>query len=99
LASLQHALTRHAGVLRSAESLAAAADAVDRAAAAAGPGPRDPADQRRAYELANLAVVARALVFAATERTESRGAHTRIDHPDEDPAFRLRLVVGGPPGR
>jgi succinate dehydrogenase/fumarate reductase flavoprotein subunit len=36
--------------------------------------------------------VARTLVAAALARTESRGTHTRLDHPESDPAFRGRLV-------
>ena len=34
-----------------------------------------------------------ALLAAAGERMESRGAHTRSDHPDLDAAFRHRLVL------
>lgn len=30
---------------------------------------------------------------AALERTESRGAHTRLDHPDADPALEGVNVV------
>lgn len=44
------------------------------------------------HELRNLATVARAMVDAALRRTESRGAHTRDDHPALDPALGLRLV-------
>jgi L-aspartate oxidase len=84
---LQRAMTEGAGVIRSASSMAAAATAVEKAArvAAAHPG-------RQAGELANLAVVARALLSAATVRTESRGAHSRAEYPETDPAWRCRLV-------
>ena len=85
---LQRALTIHAGVLRSASSLDAAAASVASAdAVPAGAG-------RDRHELANLADVARALVAAATAREESRGAHTRTDFPETDPAGRIRYVVG-----
>jgi aspartate oxidase len=41
--------------------------------------------------VANLALVGRALVVAAVERTESRGTHSRLDHPEtgQDMAYRL----------
>jgi L-aspartate oxidase len=89
-ARLQRSLTTDAGVLRSASSLARAAGAVaDADAVVAGAMP-----DRAAQELANLAVVARALVAAATAREESRGAHSRTDFPDTDPARRIRYVIG-----
>jgi succinate dehydrogenase / fumarate reductase flavoprotein subunit len=37
-----------------------------------------------ALELANLADVALAAITSAAARTESRGAHSRVDHPDRD---------------
>jgi L-aspartate oxidase len=45
-------------------------------------------------ELRNLVDVGEALVASALAREESRGAHTRTDFLDTDPAFRCRLVVG-----
>jgi L-aspartate oxidase len=89
--ALQHAMTAHAGVLRSADSLVRAAallPASQQVAAAAAPaGP--------AYELANLVTVAGALCAAAGARTESRGSHTRTDHPLSDDAQQVRYVVEG----
>lgn len=84
-AALQQAMTAGAGVLRDADSLAATAAVV----AATVP----PVDGTASWELANLRTVASALLVAATARTESRGAHTRQDHPDTDPEMALRLVV------
>jgi L-aspartate oxidase len=88
--ALQHAMTAHAGVLRSADSLARAAMAVQAAsqAAAAAVAPAG-----AAHELANLVTVAGALCAAASARTESRGAHTRTDHAASDPVQRLRYVI------
>ncbi len=83
---LQRALTAGAGVSRSARSLAAAGAAVEEVAALA-PAPRD----RAAGELANLVTLARALLAAAAARTETRGAHARLEFPAADPAWRLRL--------
>jgi L-aspartate oxidase len=81
---LQRAMTRGAGVLRDAGSLA------DTAALVAGVAEATPAD---AYELRNLVTVAEALLRNASAREESRGAHTRIDFPDTSEAFHRRLVI------
>ena len=83
---LQRELTEHAGVLRDATRLDAAAAVVDATLRA----PRG--DSVADHELHNLATVARAVVDAAIRRTESRGAHTRDDFPDTDPAFVHRIV-------
>lgn len=84
---VQRAMTFDAGVLRSEESLARAAGLLDSVTARVG-RPSGPAS----WELTNLCTVGAALVRAARARTESRGAHTRVDHPETDPAFRLRLI-------
>ena len=87
---LQRAMTAGAGVVRSRPSLDAAgaavaelADLLDGAVPTAEVG-----------ELANLATVAAALLASARLREESRGAHTRVEYPAADPAWRLRLVHG-----
>jgi L-aspartate oxidase len=84
---LQRAMTEGAGVVRTAESLAAAGAAAE-ATGASVAGSEGVA----AAEVRNLATVAGAVVAAATARTESRGCHWRADFPDEDPAQRRRLV-------
>jgi L-aspartate oxidase len=76
---LQRAMTRGAGVVRSAESLATAGAEV--AQLAPEPG-----------ELANLVVVARALITAATAREESRGGHRRADFPATSEVFSHRFM-------
>ena len=85
-AALQDAMTRHAGVLRSAASL-------ERADAAAAHVRQE--DGVAGAETRNLAVIARALVAAALAREETRGAHTRTDHPEPSDKLVLRFVVGG----
>ena len=85
---LQRAMTAGAGVLRSADSLAATDAVVDEVGALAARG-----TGTDAWELANLTTCAAALLDAAEARLESRGAHTRSDHPGQDPAFRRRLVL------
>lgn len=85
---LQQTMSVDAGVLRDERSLAdaAAVAALTLAAAEAHSGVE-------AAELANLATIAAVLVSAASARTESRGTHTRIDHPETDPEQAHRLVV------
>jgi len=91
LATLQGALTRDAGVRRDSASLARAAAAVE--AAAADPGAA--AGGRAAQELRGLVAVARVMVAAATAREESRGSHTRLDHPSASERFLGRFVAAG----
>jgi L-aspartate oxidase len=88
--TVQRAMTRGAGVIRSAESLAGARAVVDDATAALG----DAADSVAAGELANLLRLADALLASALARTESRGAHARLEFPETDPGWRRRLVHG-----
>jgi L-aspartate oxidase len=76
---LQRAMTRGAGVVRTTTSLAAAAS--DIAQLAPGPG-----------ELANLVLVAEALIAAAAAREESRGGHRRQDFPATSEVFSHRFV-------
>jgi succinate dehydrogenase / fumarate reductase, flavoprotein subunit len=47
-----------------------------------------------ALDLRNMLTVSRCVAMAALERTESRGGHTREDHPTMDPAWRgVNLVL------
>lgn len=101
---LQRHLSADAGVVRSRERLEAALVTVDAtlgAVGSVGPPRLGPVvDEGRvdrvdvaSVELRNLAEIARVLVAAALERTESRGTHTRSDHPELDPAQAHRLVL------
>ncbi|RCV55151.1 L-aspartate oxidase [Marinitenerispora sediminis] len=85
---LRAAMSRHVGVLRDAAGLAAARDLLAGLTAA---GPGEPGVE--AWEATNLLTVARALVAAAEEREESRGAHRRADFPEPDPLFRHPILV------
>ena len=72
-------MSRHVGVHRDAESLAAASAVLDAVAGKADPaGPMS----RVAWESTNLLTVASAVVLAAATRSESRGCHRRTDHPE-----------------
>ncbi len=80
--ALQRTMMEGAGVRRSASSLSAAAAELDLLAAQGVPP----------GETANLLTVARAVLAAATARTESRGGHRRSDFVSTDPACALRFV-------
>jgi L-aspartate oxidase len=85
---LQRAMTRGAGVLRSAGSLAAtAADLADLGAARSQP-------RTATWEATNLLTVACALVAAATRREETRGCHWREDFPEARPEWLGHLLAG-----
>ena len=86
--ALQRAMTTGAGVLRSASSLDATDLELARIAMALGP-----VDGPAAAEVRALLTVGQALLASASAREESRGNHTRTDHPATDPAFRRRLVL------
>jgi L-aspartate oxidase len=83
-----------AGPIRSADSLAAAdarlAQVTTTAHEAAGVVA---APQTAEWETTNVHQVARALVRAASVRTESRGGHFRTDFPASDPAWERRVTL------
>lgn len=101
--AIQRTMTRGAGVLRSAGSLAAAAEeleALHREAAADADGAKAVVPGVDAWEVTNLLLVSRVLVAAAREREETRGCHWREDRPDRDDAhWRAHLVVRIAPDR
>lgn len=86
--TLQKAMTRGAGVLRSAESLA------DTAGTLAKLGAIGPSSGNAGWEQSNLLTVAAALVAAATARQETRGCHWREDFPDASPDWLGHLLAG-----
>ncbi len=88
---LQRAMMEGAGVVRTADSLAAAGDTADSVAGMLGSEPTNPAEG----ELANLVTAARAVLTAATQREETRGAHARRDHPEQSEWWRRRIVQTG----
>ena len=77
-AALQSLLWSHAGIVRDADGLAAAAAVID-----AWNPPRPGVE---GATLANMALVGRLIVEAARRRTGSRGAHYRSDAPSGDAA-------------
>lgn len=88
--ALQRAMTRGAGVVRSATSLHSVRAPLAAAKAAAGG-----ADDLASCELANLVTCAEALLTSATLRVESRGCHVREEYPAPLDAWRRRIVLAG----
>ncbi|MFQ6146981.1 L-aspartate oxidase [Streptomyces seoulensis] len=95
--AIQRIMTEGAGVLRSAGSLAAAADRLEQLYAEARGALAD--DGKTAepgvdtWEATNLLCVARVLVAAARLREETRGCHWREDRPERDDAHGRRHIV------
>jgi L-aspartate oxidase len=88
--SIQQVMSANCGVVRDAAGLENAAGTLhDLARLAAGL----PAVDVGSHEVSNLVGVSSAIVSSATRRTESRGSHTRRDHPQTDDEFLGRLVV------
>jgi len=87
-AELSRAMTDGAGVLRSAASLDATAKTLDALAGRACTAP-----EPTAWETTDLLAVATALVAAAVQREETRGAHWREDFPDASDDWRGHLVT------
>jgi succinate dehydrogenase / fumarate reductase flavoprotein subunit len=50
------------------------------------------ADLAHAFDLQGSLLAARATLECALVRRESRGAHARLDYPDQDPRLRVNLV-------
>ncbi|MFE6664483.1 L-aspartate oxidase [Streptomyces sp. NPDC057697] len=103
--TIQRIMTRGAGVLRSAESLATAADALEAlhnsaALAVEADEPKVAVPGVEAWEVTNLLLVSRVLVAAARRREETRGCHWREDRPErDDENWRRHLVVRLTPER
>ncbi|MFR9753086.1 L-aspartate oxidase [Nocardia sp. 004] len=89
---VQRVMTAHASVVRDGAGLAGALKQLDDVVS-----PHDPrgAGALSVTETADaaLTLTARVLLLAALARTESRGCHTRSDHPDSRPEFRRSIPV------
>jgi L-aspartate oxidase len=90
---LQDAMTRGAGVIRTAASLAGTASTVDTLG-----GHTHGKPEPEAWEVTDLHTVAAALVHVAARRQETRGCHWREDFPDRDDRRwrgHLRVTLAG----
>ncbi|MER7346509.1 L-aspartate oxidase [Streptomyces aurantiacus] len=102
--TIQRVMTDGAGVLRSADSLAEAAERLaavhaDAAGALAEHG-KTAEPGVDTWETTNLLCVARVLVAAALRREETRGCHWREDHADrDDEAWGRHIVIRLNPDR
>jgi L-aspartate oxidase len=85
---LQRAMTRGAGVLRSADSLDGTVKELARL------GEQRTTPHYAAWEAMNLLTVAAALVASAYSRRETRGCHWREDHPNAADEWRGHLLDG-----
>ncbi|MEU7767137.1 L-aspartate oxidase [Nocardia sp. NPDC049190] len=90
--AVQQLMTTHASVVRDGAGLDEALKRLDDVATT-----REtcsaPATAVAAIEDAALTLAARTLLLAAAARTESRGCHTRSDHPDQVTALRHSLPI------
>ncbi|MEU2439157.1 L-aspartate oxidase [Streptomyces rubradiris] len=95
--AIQRIMTEGAGVLRSEESLARAADRLQRLHAEAREALEENGKTAEpgvdTWEATNLLCVARALVAAALLREETRGCHWREDRADRDDTHWRRHIV------
>lgn len=90
---LQNLMTTHASVVRDGAGLASAASALAAESAAV------TASDIATCEDAALTLAATAVLMAGALRTESRGCHTRLDHPDTDPRWQGSIELSlGPDG-
>jgi succinate dehydrogenase / fumarate reductase flavoprotein subunit len=95
---LRAMMQRRVGIVRSAEDLKIALDELERlrtrvARVKTGGNIQFNPGWHLALDLKNMIDISEAVTRAALARTESRGAHTREDYPDSDPAWGNRNVV------
>lgn len=50
-------------------------------------------ERMKAIELRHMLLVAKAIIYGALERRESRGAHNRADAPDKQPKYQASIAV------
>ncbi|MDR3622569.1 MAG: L-aspartate oxidase [Paludisphaera borealis] len=88
--SLRALMWRRMGITRDASGLADAALQVDRWCRYILP---HVFDDPGGWAIQNMLTVARLMIAAADERTESRGVHSRADFPETDPAWRRHVTM------
>ncbi len=90
---LQRTLWEGAGVVRSAEGLEQALVHLAEIRGRAEASPQGAGDLAAALDLRSMLLTAEATLRAALMRTESRGAHQRVDFPEADPQWQRTIVV------
>jgi L-aspartate oxidase len=99
--ALRQTMSEHVGIVRTADGLSHArmalhaleCDFLDLCPRTVGYPPADFAGVVRVGEARNMLLVAQLVVAAAAGRTESRGAHFRLDHPYTEAAWLRRQVL------
>ena len=94
VAELRECLWDHAGILRDDATLAAGLETLDRIREQAtdiAVGPVTSRSFEHAINLGFMLTNAEAVLRGARERTESRGAHHRTDHPDADATWQRNI--------
>lgn len=102
-AALRQAMSEHVGIVRTAEGLAQALAALTtigeelamivEAGSPAGEATVDFTAAVQWCELRNMLLAAQLVTTAALRRTESRGAHFRLDHPEASDDWAVRQVL------
>ena len=98
IAELQELMWETAGILRDESSIRAGLDGlgdIGRKAADMNVGGVTSRSFEFAVDLGFMLTAAEAVLRGALERTESRGAHYRIDHPETDPKQRYNIRLDG----
>jgi succinate dehydrogenase/fumarate reductase flavoprotein subunit len=90
--ALQRTMSADCGVVRDAEGLNLASGTLGDLALLE---VDLPARNIASYEVIDLLRVARAIVASATARTESRGAHTRLEYPEPSDRMLGRFATRG----
>ena len=90
--ALQRIMSADCGVVRDADGLQIATETLADLAKLADDLP---ARTIASYEVIDLLRVSRAIVASATQRTESRGSHTRVEYPEPIDSLLGRFVSRG----
>ena len=95
--ALRDLMSENCGVVRSADGLREGLERLREigertAALEVRPDIAGYADLAHAFDLHGSLLAARATLECALERRETRGAHNRVDFPEQDPALRVNLV-------
>ncbi|NNM33636.1 MAG: fumarate reductase/succinate dehydrogenase flavoprotein subunit, partial [Gemmatimonadetes bacterium] len=99
LQSIQDVMQEKAGIIRDEEHLSAALEGLERIrpqvdGISVGGNREFNPGWHAALDLANIMTVSEALVLAARERKESRGAHSRTDYTEKDAEWgKVNLVI------
>lgn len=99
LQSIQELMQEKAGIIRDEDHLSAAMEGLEKIrpqvdGISVGGNREFNPGWHAALDLANIMTVSEALVRAARERKESRGAHSRTDYTEKDPEWgKVNLVI------